>query len=86
MQKEGQDKMAQSKKDEVIALLFERDNEKVHDIKFFVGTQSSLVPEDRLWGEILSALIQEREGTARISTSFTDPARIQSGREFLKTL
>lgn len=77
--------MAQSKKEAALALLFSQKGVKIEDVKFFIGGASS-ASEEAVWGELHSAFVQEKEGKARVTTSFHDPAEIKSGREFLLSL
>lgn len=84
MQNEGQGKMTHSTKSAALGLLFGRDNVKITDVKFFVGSGNPSV--EAMWGEINSALEQEKNGTAVISSNFDDPAKLQSGNEFLASL
>ena len=76
--------MSKSAKDMALSLLFE-DGVEVQDVKFFKGDSPS-VTEEEFWGEVRSALMQERMGTATVSTTFPDPAKPIDAVAFLESL
>ena len=77
--------MSDSKKDAALALLFEQPGVTIRDVKFFKGALSNASEED-FWGEVNSALEQERDGTATVSKVFVSKAKVINAREFLDSL
>jgi len=75
-----------SKKDAALSLLFERGGATIEDVKFFVGDEVGSSTEEDVWGQIHSALVQERMGTATITTKFEDPAKLVDAETFLCSL
>jgi len=74
-----------SKREAALSLLFGQVGEKVEDVKFFIGDSRSIT-EDDFWGQVHSALMQERMGKATISTTFADPAKPIDAKAFLNSL
>jgi hypothetical protein len=75
-----------SKREEALSLLFEQPGVTVEDVKFFVGVSVQSATEEDVWGQIHSALLQERMGTATVTTNFKDLAVLVDAKAFLSGL
>ena len=77
--------MTGSMKEAALGLLLDQKGAVVEDIKFFKGDADSFTVEE-LWGQVHSALMQERMGTATISNEFVDGAVLVDAQAFLASL
>ncbi len=73
-----------SKSEAAVAFLFGQPGETVEDVKFFAG--KCQFSEDEFWEQVQSAQMQERLGTATITTVFEDSAPTVDARAFLLSL
>jgi hypothetical protein len=72
-------------KDQVLSFLFDQEGVTLRNIKLLVG-DNQIVTEDEIWSEMHSALVQERMGTADVSTVFDDNRPTVDVEKFLSTL
>jgi hypothetical protein len=72
-------------KEQVFAFLFDQEGVKLRNIKLFVGDKDN-VTEDDILAEMHQAFIQERMGTAKVSTVFEDDRPTVDVEKFLSQL
>lgn len=75
---------AESRCDVAVAFLFDQPGEVVENVKFFSG--SSPFTEQAFWEQVHAGLLQERSGTAIVSTQFVDNAKTVDARALLNSL
>lgn len=74
-----------SKRETALSLLLEQPGVAVEDIKFFKGDASTFTSEE-FWGEVHSALLQERAGTAEVTATPPGGAKLVDVAAVLNSL
>lgn len=76
-----------SKKEEVLPILLNKQNEKLLSLNLFVNTDREFTPtEEETYGEMHNALMQVKNGTVKISKKFEDNVPKVDVKKWVDTL